>query len=115
MGRTQPREEGIYSPGRCKLHVGVEKSRHFGCGHLPALNPGSDQTLPLLVPDDLHKAGDDFFEQVSRRVIDSRVDRAQDRRQSLVDEDEDEGDLGEVSWVAGLPAPAQRHNRPNNP
>lgn len=52
---------------------------------------------------------DDFFEQVSRGVIDSRVDRAQDHRQSLVDEDEDEGDLGEVSRVTDLSASVQRH------
>ena len=50
---------------------------------------------------------DDFFEQVSRSVIDSRVDRAQDHRQSLVDEDEDEGDLGEISRVADLSASAR--------
>lgn len=52
---------------------------------------------------------DDFFEQVSRGVIDSRVDGAQDHRQSLVDEDEDEGDLGEVSRVTDLSASVQRH------
>lgn len=51
---------------------------------------------------------DDFFEQVRRRVIDSRVDRAQYHRQSLVDEDEDEGDLREVSGVADLPASAEQ-------
>lgn len=54
---------------------------------------------------------DDFFEQVSRRVIDSRVDRAQDHRQSLVDKDEDEGDLGEVSRVADLSASARGDTR----
>lgn len=47
---------------------------------------------------------DDLFEQVGRRVIDSRVDRAQDHWQGLVDEDEDEGDLGEVSGVGDLSA-----------
>lgn len=42
-------------------------------------------------------------------MIDSRVDRAQDHRQSLVDKDEDEGDLWEVSRVADLSASAQGH------
>lgn len=42
-------------------------------------------------------------------MIDSCVDGAQDHRQSLVDEDEDEGDLGKVSWVADLLASGQRH------
>lgn len=41
-------------------------------------------------------------------MIDSRVDRAQYHRQSLVDEDEDEGDLREVSGVADLPASAEQ-------
>lgn len=51
----------------------------------------------------------DLFEQMSRRVIDGCVDGAQDHRQGLVDEDEDEGDLGKLSWVADLFASAQRH------
>lgn len=51
---------------------------------------------------------DDFFEQVCRSVIDSRVDRAQYHGQSLVDEDEDEGDLRQVSRIADLPAPAEQ-------
>lgn len=42
-------------------------------------------------------------------MIDSRMDGAQDHRQSLVDKDKDEGDLWEVSWVADLSASAQRH------
>lgn len=48
---------GGCSPGRRELHVGVEEARHLGGGHLPALDPGSDESLPLLVPDDLHQAG----------------------------------------------------------
>ena len=56
------REKGILkcqtnSPGWGELHMGVKESRHLGSGHLPALNPGSDQSLPLLVPDNLHQAG----------------------------------------------------------
>lgn len=54
---------------------------------------------------------DDFLEQVSRSVIDSGVDRAQDHRQGLVDKDEDEGDLLEVSWEADLSASAGRMTR----
>lgn len=45
------------SPGRRELHVGVEESRHLSGRNLPALDSGSDQSLPLLVPDDLHQAG----------------------------------------------------------
>lgn len=44
-------------------------------------------------------------------MIDSRVDRAQDRRQGLVDKDEDEGDLLEVPGVADLSASAGRTTR----
>lgn len=51
---------------------------------------------------------DDLFEQVSRRVIDGRVDGAQDDRQRLVDEDEDEGDLRKVSGIADFSTSAGR-------
>lgn len=44
-------------------------------------------------------------------MIDSGVDRAQDHRQGLVDKDEDEGDLLEVSWEADLSASAGRMTR----
>lgn len=37
--------------------MGIKKSCHLSSGNLPALNPGSDQSLSLLVPDDLHQAG----------------------------------------------------------
>lgn len=45
------------SPERRELDVGVEESRHLSGRNLPALDSGSDQSLPLLVPDDLHQAG----------------------------------------------------------
>ena len=46
-----------YSPGWGELHMGVKESRHLGGGDLPALDSGPDQSLSLLVPDDLHQAG----------------------------------------------------------
>lgn len=46
-----------YSPEWGELHMGVKKSRHLGGGRLPALNSGSDKSLSLLVPNDLHQAG----------------------------------------------------------
>lgn len=42
-------------------------------------------------------------------MIDGRVDRAQDHRQGLVDEDENQGNLWEVSGVADLSTSADTH------
>ena len=42
---------------------------------------------------------DDLLKQVGWCVIDRWVDRAQDHWQGLIDEDENEGDCGEVPWV----------------
>lgn len=66
--------------------------------HTPAL------TLITVV---IHE--DDLLQQVGRRVIDSTVHRPQDDRERFVDEDEDNGDLGQVLAVLQLFAPiAQR-------
>lgn len=65
-----------------------------------------ERTLLTVVAVVVHQ--DDFFEQVCGSVIDSRVDRAQYHGQSLVDEDEDEGDLRQVSWIADLLAPTEQ-------
>lgn len=79
-----------------------KKTHFFTAAAPPEVNAGILTVVAVVV----HQ--DDFLEQVRRRVIDSRVDRAQNHRQSLVDEDEDEGDLREVSGVADLPASAEQ-------
>lgn len=53
---SHPHPRQIHSPGWCELHMGVKKSCHLGGGDLPAFDPGPDQPLSLLVPDDLHQA-----------------------------------------------------------
>lgn len=79
--------------------------------HFPFMSHWQENHLFLLTVIAVVIHQDDFLEQVSRSVIDSGVDRAQDHRQGLVDKDEDEGDLLEVSWEADLSASAVRMTR----
>lgn len=54
---------------------------------------------------------DDLLQQVGWRVIDSTVHRPQDDRERFVDEDEDNGDLGQVLAVLQLFAPAAQRGK----
>lgn len=47
----------LFLPAGVELHVGIKEADDGRRGGVPAVYPGSDQTLPFAVPHDLHQAG----------------------------------------------------------